>query len=428
MTPASDRLWWEHDHLTWQQDKAGETLLTLGGRPLQEIALRHGTPCYVYSGARIAQKAYRIREAAAAITPQHKIFYAMKANRNPHVLSHMRELGLGIDTCSGSELRLALEAGFSPEHISFTSVSLTDADLALLARVPQVQLNVDSLSQMHKVALASPRRAIGIRINPRAGFGYTDSLEYGSATRVTKFGIYRDAFEQALDTARELGLTVNGLHCHSGWGLQQRGLPGVERVLTNLREFCSVSREKDISLQFLNLGGGLGTPLCAEDQPVKLEDWVQIVRKALGPELNKGLTLCLEPGDFLVRDSGVLISKVLAVEEKCGTNFAVVDASFAVNLQQAAYSLPMNAVIVRGHAATSQTVPGFGYGPGTTQAHVRYTLAGSINEAVDILGHGICLPELREGTLLAFTATGAYGSSMSSQHCLRGQFTEVFVP
>lgn len=428
--PSATNPWWGHDGLQWSRQGDGPRALELDGRCLATVARRHGTPCYVYSGARISQKFRALSGAAASVTPRHRIFYAMKANRNPYVLAWIRQLGSGVDVCSGAELRVALEAGFSPAQISFTSVGLTPADLALLAQCPGVSANADSIQQIRQLAAASPGRALGLRINPRAGFGYTENLQYASDTKVTKFGIYLEAFEEALEVARQLGLRIRGLHCHSGWGLQQRGLAGVARITSQLLPFIEICNQRALPLDYINLGGGLGTPLKADDRPVDLADWAAIIREQLGRVLNGRAELYLEPGDFLVRDSGVLLSRVLATETKAGINFAVLDASFAVNLQQAAYSLPMNAVKIPNGSlepaeTTTDTAP-----PGFTRAagELRYRLAGSINEAVDVFAPDLMLPPLSAGDLIAFTATGAYGASMSSNHCLRGHFTEVFLP
>ena len=397
--------------------------ILVSGRSLAEIAARHGTPCYVYSGARIQTKQRMLANAAAAVTPRHRLFYAMKANRNPFVLGHLRSLGLGVDTCSGDEVRRALEAGWDPKQISMTSVALNEADVALLARTPEVTLHADSVSQMTRIAQASPGRSIGLRVNPRVGFGYNEQLEYAAENRVTKFGIYLDAFDGALRRARDLGLRIGSLHCHSGWGLQHSGLSQVAKVLQSLRDFIHQCKHHDVVLDHINLGGGLGTPLSPNDVQLNLSDWAKLVREHLGDVFDNGTALWLEPGDFLVRDSGLLVTRVLAVEEKCGITFATLDASFAVNLQSAAYGLPMNPIVVK--QAPQGRVPAGGE---THPMQRPYRLVGSINEAVDVFVTEVMLPELQEGDLIVFSSTGAYGASMSSQHCLRGQFTEIFLP
>ena len=57
----------------------------------------------------------------------------------------------------------------------------------------------------------------------------------------------------------------------------------------------------------------------------------------------------------------------------------------------------------------------------------KYTIAGNINEPIDLMGEGILLPKMEEGDLIAFLNTGGYGASTASNHCMRGDFEEVVI-
>lgn len=426
--------WWMHDHLGSNAAHPAAACFVnrqdifLGGLSLRELARQNETPFYAYSEARMQQKYRMLSGAAAPISPKGvRIFYAMKANRNPHILATARSLGAGIDTCSGEEIKLALQTGFSPSDISFTCVAMTSADLDLLARMPEIAVNCDSMTQIQALSQVSPGRSIGLRINPATGYGYNEALQYSSGDRVTKFGIYADDFESAVQTACSLGLRVRGLHCHSGWGLQNENLPAVGRVMSRIAQFAKVASEQGVQLEYLNLGGGLGTPLQSKDVKIDLQAWSTLVREALKIEFKNTMLddsrelpqIYLEPGDFVTRDCGVLISKVLGVEKKCGINFAVLDASFAVNLQQSAYGLPMHAVALHTGAIGDDSA---------VENQLPYRLVGTINEAVDVFHQEIPLQKLSVGDLIIFPNVGAYGASMASNHCLRGRFGEVFIP
>ncbi|MEM8995461.1 MAG: diaminopimelate decarboxylase, partial [Acidobacteriota bacterium] len=117
--------------------------------------------------------------------------------------------------------------------------------------------------------------------------------------------------------------------------------------------------------------------------------------------------------DFLVKDAGVLVCGVSSVEEKGGVRFVGVDAGFNVQTLPATYGLPLEPVPV------AQPAPDSPLGP--------VTVAGNINEALDLFGVDIPMPEIVEGDLLALLGAGGYGSSMSSRHCLRGDFTEALL-
>jgi diaminopimelate decarboxylase len=54
-------------------------------------------------------------------------------------------------------------------------------------------------------------------------------------------------------------------------------------------------------------------------------------------------------------------------------------------------------------------------------------IAGNINEANDVFARARPMPTVKEGDILAFLPAGAYGSSMASDHCLRGEFGEKLI-
>ena len=108
----------------------------------------------------------------------------------------------------------------------------------------------------------------------------------------------------------------------------------------------------------------------------------------------------------------MLLLTVNTVEKKAGTLFVGVDGGFNLHPEPAFYSLPLEPVpcVIRDTPAR------------------KLTIAGNINEAMDIFAHGIRLPVPSEGDVLAFLNAGGYGAAMSSQHCLRGRFREYLLP
>jgi diaminopimelate decarboxylase len=180
-------------------------------------------------------------------------------------------------------------------------------------------------------------------------------------------------------------------------------LPRFEWALRMLVDFA----RRLPGLEVVNVGGGLGARRRAEDAPLGLGPWASALEESLGP---LDVRVACEPGTLLVDSSGVLVVEVNTVEEKWGTKWAGVDAGHAVNLYAAHYGLPMEIA----HVARPLAAPA-----------AEYTIAGNINESNDVFAQDVWLPELREGDLLALLPAGDYGSSMASDHCLRGMATEV---
>ncbi len=191
-----DPAWWQRDDLGYRAKR-----LHFAGRDLQSLAAQTGTPAFVYSAARVRANLLRLRAALAAEGVPHRVLYALKANRFRPLLQAMHSWGLcGIDVCSPSELQYALDLGFGAADISFTGHAVSNSDLDAFARHPEVHINCDALSTIRRLGERCPGRPIGIRVNPRVGAGYNDRLHY-AGTRPSKFGIYRDRFDEALELA-----------------------------------------------------------------------------------------------------------------------------------------------------------------------------------------------------------------------------------
>jgi diaminopimelate decarboxylase len=399
--------WWQRDDLGFDDDGA----LSLAGYRLQQLAQAHTTPAYFYSAERVREKLQLLHGALSHTGLPYRIFYAMKANRFTPLLTFIRSTGLaGIDACSPGELELALACGFAESDISYTATSVSNEDLDILARYPEVLINCDSLSTIRRLGERCPGREIGLRVNPGKGVGYGGNqlLQY-SGSKTTKFGIYREHMAEALALAAEYRLQVVRIHFHVGIGYLPPQLPLWEEVVSD----CTWFVDQVPTIKSVNLGGGLGLPHVVTDQPLDLAQWAAIIRRNFAP---RGVEVCVEPGDFIVKDSGVLVLQVNTVERKQQVDFVGINGGFNLAVEPFFYSMPCEPVPCRIDGGVAQA-----YDP----AHLKpVTIAGNINEALDIWAEQVPLPPLQEGDYLAFINAGGYASAMSSNHCMRGQFYE----
>jgi diaminopimelate decarboxylase len=399
--------WWTRPDLHYAQDH-----LALAGQDLAKLAHAAGIPAFFYNAERVQTKLMQVDTALQSTGLPHRIFYAMKANRFAPLLGFIRSTGLaGIDACSPQELQFALSCGFQESDISYTATSVSNADLDVLARHPNVHINLDSLSSLRRLAARCPGRAIGLRVNPAQGVSYGDNalLNYSGA-KTTKFGIYREQWGEALQTVRELGLRLSAIHFHVGIGYQTAQLPLWEQIVQTCAGFIDDALAADHPLERINLGGGLGLPHTEQDVLLDLTVWASIIRRQLGPERFRAriLQIAVEPGDFLVKDAGVLVLQANTVERKRETTFVGLDGGFNLAMEPAFYSLPCAPVPCLRREGSTQTV----------------TLAGNINEALDIWARDVALSPIEEGDYIALINAGGYASAMSSNHCMRGQFYE----
>ena len=391
--------WWVRDGLT-----ARDGRLAIAGHDAEQLARDRGTPLFVYDPSRLEANVARLRGALERAGVRHRLNYALKANRHPRLLATLRALGnVGLDVCSPNEVALALESGWRPEEISYTGTNLSERDLDVILAQPLI-LNLDSLSAIRRVARRVPGRAIGLRINPQVGTGYSAQLTY-AGEKPTKFGIYADRFDEALALAREQRLDVRGLHFHIGSGWLRSGLAA---FLDAVQRGAELARRIP-GIEYVNVGGGLGIALQASEQNVDLDAYASGIAQHLGP---LGVTVFFEPGDFLVKDTAILLVEVVTVEDKGGVRFVGVDCGFNTFNLPAIYHYHQEIVLCRAAAA-----------PPT----ISCTVAGHINEAGDIFAENCALPEVREGDVLAFLHAGGYGASMASYHCARPAAAELVV-
>jgi diaminopimelate decarboxylase len=397
--------WWERHDLRYSERR-----LFFAGHDVATLADRADGPLFLYSAARVCENLERLESALASTGCPHRIYYAMKANRFEPLLEMLASNGgCGIDVCSPGELDHALACGFAARDISFTGTGVSNRDLDRILVHSELTINCDSIGMIRRIGERSPGRAIGVRVNPGLGIGYGDSerLIYAGA-RTTKFGIYREQWREALAMAQVHGLTVTSLHFHVGCGYLSQQLGRWEEAL-----IASLSFLDDLpDVQTVNIGGGLGLPHCASDTPLDLPRWSAILRRHFQ---NRNVTVAVEPGDYLVKDAGLLLLTVTDVEQKRDTLFVSVDGGFNLHPEPVYYDLPCEPVA----CLPRDTDPA---------AWQSVTIAGNINEALDLWAQDHPMPTLQEEDHIALLNAGGYGAAMSSNHCMRGNFVQKLLP
>jgi diaminopimelate decarboxylase len=397
--------WWVRPGLDVEDGR-----LRVAGRDAEAMAREMGTPAFVYDLDRFGENVRRLGDAFARAGVPARQRFALKANREPEVLAALRALGgpgepgaVGIDACSPGEVLHALEHGWRPEEISFTGTNVSERDLDVLLAHP-IHINLDAISQVERVgrraAELPPGRRIGLRVNPGAGAGYTAGLAY-SGTKPTKFGIYPDRLDEALDIAGRYGLTVDTVHIHAGSGWLGGDLPAFERALEATVAMTRQCIDRGCPIEEVNVGGGLGVPARGDERPIDVDAYAATIARHLKP---LGMIIGSEPGDYIAKDSAVLLGEVVTVEERGGTTFVGLDLGWNVNTAYFIYKFAQEIVVCR--AADAPPVQ-------------RVTVAGHINEGSDIFAEAYPIGPVAEGDIVAILNAGGYHQAMASTHCLR---------
>ena len=271
-----------------------------------------------------------------------------------------------------------------------------------------VHLNLDAISQIERYGRRAPGGTIGIRIDPGAGAGYNEHLEY-AGDRPTKFGIGLERLDEAMAAAARHDLQSTrsiSTPARAGW---RQGLAGFERALAPAVEAVGRLRAAGHRIVEVNVGGGLGVPARAEEHAVDLDGYAAVLARHLGP---LGVTIACEPGDHLSKDAAILLGEVVTVERRRGVTFVGLDIGWNVNCSYFIYRFAQEIVVCRDAGAERTDV---------------VTVAGHINEAGDVFAEDYPMPPVREGDMVALLNAGGYLEAMSSTHCLRPMGTAVFL-
>ena len=385
---------------------------------LATLAHTHGTPLWVYDAATIEHQVAKLRQFDV-------IRFAQKANSNTHILKLMKRASVVVDSVSLGEIERALAAGFTPGvHNGHAEIVFT-ADLLDRATLPRVAelgipVNCGSIDMLDQLGGVSPGHPVWLRINP--GFGHGHSNKTNTGGEHSKHGIWHTDLPLALARVRANGLTLMGLHMHIGSGVDY----------THLQEVCGamVALVKTVQAQGMDLaaisaGGGLSIPYQAGEPQVDTAHYFSlwdVARQQIASMLGHPVTLEIEPGRYLVAESGVLVAEVRAVKQMGANPFVMVDAGFSDLARPSMYGSYHGMEVI--HADGTPVT-------GELQDTV---VGGPLCESGDVFTQGEGgvvlkrpLPVAQVGDLLVLHDTGAYGASMSSNYNTRPLIPEVLI-
>jgi diaminopimelate decarboxylase len=398
MVAELSRTWWSRPGLDVRGGR-----LAIAGRDAEELAREHGTPTYVYDLTRVEEQAVGLRDALGGAGLRGLVRLALKAQREPDVMRFLRRRCpyVGLDVCSPGEIDLAFRFGWSPGEISFTGTNLSDGDLDAIIG-SGVHVNVDLLSQLERYGRRAPGSSVGIRVNPRIGASHAGGTgTHYTGDRPTKFGIYAEQLDEALAIAAGHRLEIDTVHVHVGDGYLNDGLPVFAETLRRVAEITAHLCDAGAPIREVNTGGGLGVPVRGGDDRLDLDRWASIAAEHLG---SFDVAVGTEPGDYLVKECGVLLAEVVTLEERDGVLFAGVDAGWNQAPDHFIYDELLDVVPCR--AADAEPTR-------------EVTVSGNINEGNDLFAVDLPLPALAEGDVLALIGVGSYNASMYGAHCLR---------
>ena len=381
---------------------------------LWALADQFGTPLWVYDAA-------TIRQRIAQVSNFDTVRFAQKACSNIHILPLMREQGVKVDAVSRGEILRALAAGFKaggePSEIVFTA-DLFDAATLDCVVEHGVPVNAGSIDMLRQLGPRSKGHAVWLRINP--GFGHGHSNKTNTGGEHSKHGIWHTDLPLALQTIREQGLTLAGLHMHIGSGVDYGHLAEVCGAMV---ELVRTAHAAGHDLHAISAGGGLSIPYRAGDPVIDTQHYFGLwntARQQAEAIVGHTLGLEIEPGRFLVAESGVLLGEVRATKNAGSNHFVLVDTGFNELMRPSMYGSFHAMSVLRRDGSQGASQPTVVAGPLCESGDVFTQGDGGVVLPRD-------LPAAQVGDLLVIHDTGAYGASMSSNYNTRPLVAEVLV-
>jgi diaminopimelate decarboxylase len=379
--------------------------------PVSDLVRDFGTPTYVYDKNRIVEKIADLRGFDV-------IRYAVKANSNLAILDLCRRQGVLVDAVSAGEMHRAMAVGFlpsgDPPPIVYTA-DIFDRD-SLAAVIEQgIHVNCGSPDMIDQYGERAPGREITLRLNP--GFGHGHSLKTNTGGEKSKHGIWHEDLEECSRRADRHSLRISGIHAHIGSGADLEHLAQVSHAVE------SYARSVGPAVKMISAGGGLPVPYHPDDTGIDLEGYLRTwdsSRKRLEDDFGHAVRLEIEPGRYLVAESGYLVTEIRAVKTMGKNTFYMVDAGFNNLARPVLYGAYHPMSIVPSEEGVRREMEVVVGGPLCESGDIFTQEAGGYVRTQS-------LPEAKVGEFLVIECAGAYGFSMSSNYNSRPHAAEVLV-
>lgn len=377
---------------------------------IREIASSVGTPFYVYSQRSIEENYKRFSNGFSDLN--FSISYAMKANSNQAVLKILGNLGAGMDVVSGGEYWRARSAGIQGDYIVFSGVGKTSNEIQLAIKNGVKQFNVESEPELLEISrIASEMNItvpVTIRVNPDVDAKTHSKISTGKSQN--KFGIPLVNVREIYRVAASLSsIKIVGIDVHIG--SQILDLEPYRVAFLKIRKLALDLRLDGHEISRIDLGGGLGIDYGLKNQKIpshsEYSELVVEIFKDLDCEIE------LEPGRWIVGNSGLLVTSVIYSKSGEERDFLIVDAAMNDFVRPALYDAHHEIIPI---SETSER-----------SSCSLFDIVGPVCETGDTFAIQREMAESKKNDLLAFKSAGAYGAVMASEYNSRPLIPEVLV-
>lgn len=346
---------------------------------------------YFYTKRDILKKNY---DEFTSLFDDVEIYYALKANSDPQILAYLNQLGCGFEAASAYEIEILLGLGVEPAKIVYGTSIKPAEHIRMAFKAGVNRFAADSKEEIKKLADNAPGAKVFVR---------TIVDDSGSVFMMSeRFGTPPDTVVDLLLYAHSLDLKTYGVSFYVGSQAANANMwaKGVHTVKPIIEELF----HKGIMLEALNIGGGFPVHYDNHLDAPELKEIVVNIHNALHtlPYIPR---MIMEPGRGIVATSTILVSEVIARNDRNGKPWLCMDAGV--------YNALYEALIHQG----STRYPVYPLNPPTEEVQKRYfTLAGPTGDSLDIIARDVELPAYIDvGDKLVFEHAGAYTACMASK-------------
>jgi diaminopimelate decarboxylase len=367
-----------------------------------DLIKKYSSPLYVYSENIIREKCNDMKHLVSL--PNFTVNYSAKANNNIELLKIVYDEGLTVDAMSPGEIYVELKAGFTPDRILYISNNVSKEEFKYAIEAG-VKISVDSVSQLELYGKLNPGGDVFIRFNPGVGTGHHEKVITGG--KDTKFGVDQVFIPNVKEILKKYNLSLIGINQHIGSHFDDGDLyiAGVKSILNIAKQFNGI--------KFIDFGGGFGLPNKKNRDYLNIKKLGQRLDKILKEELkyfDKDITFMVEPGRYIVAESGILLGTVHSVKTNYNKKYIGTDLGFNIFIRPSLYNA-IHEIEVYNNSKNQEKV----------------TVVGNICESGDIMAKDRLLPEIIEDDIIGIRNAGAYGYCMSSNYNNRLRPAEVLI-
>ena len=371
-----------------------EPFLTL--EEVREITKTYPTPFHIYDEKGIRENVRQLKEAFSW-NPGFKEFFAVKATPNPFLIQILKEYGCGCDCSSMTELMLSDAVGIRGQDIMFSS-NATPAEEFVYARKLGAVINLDDFTHIQFLEdCAGIPETISCRYNPGGVFQMSNGIMDNPGD--AKYGFTAEQLFDGFRILKEKGVKHFGLHAFLASNtVTNEYYPLLAKVLFEIA--VKLKEETGVSVEFINLSGGIGIPYHPDQQPndiFEISNGVrEVYNQVLVPAGLGDVAIYTELGRFMLGPYGALVTRAIH-QKHIYKEYIGCDACAANLMRPAVYGAYHHITVL---------------GKENAPCDHQYDVTGALCENSDKFAIDRMLPEIRVGDYLYIHDTGAHGFSM----------------